>query len=67
MPQSTRITLPTGETISKHQHQRRTQIPNFPVTTEHLPVGIQTEDIIKQWPNHLVRISASTPTLSNQS
>ena len=53
--QSTKLTLPTGETISKHQHLRIVQIPGFPATTEHLPAGILTEDIIKQWQNHLVR------------
>ena len=67
MRQSTKITLPTGETISKHQHLRRIQIPGFPATTEHLPAGILTEDIIKQWPNHLVRDLWSEPFLTNQS
>lgn len=56
MRQGTKVALPTGEIISKNQHKRRIRIPDFPVTTEHLPAGIQTEDIIKQWPNHLVSI-----------
>ena len=47
MRQGTKLTLPTGETISKSQHLRRVQIPGSPVITEHLPVGIKTEDIIK--------------------
>ena len=53
----TKVTLPTGETISKYQHLRRVQIPGFPTITEPLPLGIQTEDLIRQWPDHLVRIS----------
>lgn len=53
----TKVTLPTGETISKYQQMRKVQIPGFPATTESLPVGIETEDIIKHWPNHLVSIS----------
>ena len=53
----TRVTLPTGETISESQLLRRVQIAGFPEMTEPLPEGIQTEDIIKQWPNHLVRMS----------
>ena len=65
--QSTKLTLPTGEIISEHQQLRRIQIPGFPVTTEHLPAGILTEDIIKQWPNHLVRDLRSKAFLTNQS
>ena len=49
-----RVTLPTGETISQYQHLRRVQIPGFPATTEALPRGIQTEELIREWPNHLV-------------
>ncbi|KAF6239445.1 hypothetical protein HO173_002707 [Letharia columbiana] len=49
----TKVTLPTGENISKYQQLRRVHIPGFPATTERLPEGIETEDIIKQWPNHL--------------
>lgn len=52
----TKVALPTGETISKVQQLRRVQIPGFPAITKPLPESIQTEDIIKQWPNHLVRI-----------
>lgn len=52
----TKVALPTGETVSKLQQVRRVQIPGFPAITKPLPDGIQTEDIIKQWPNHLVRI-----------
>lgn len=62
----TKVTLPTGENISKYQQLRRVHIPGFPATTERLPEGIETEDIIKQWPNHLVRISGTHITLSNQ-
>ena len=53
---ATKVTLPTGETISKSQQLRKVQILGFPATTEPLPAGIETEDIIKQWPNHLVCI-----------
>ncbi|KAL9063697.1 MAG: hypothetical protein Q9161_009327 [Pseudevernia consocians] len=49
----TKVTLPTGETVSKYLQLRRVQIPGFPAINEPLPEGIQTEDIIKQWPNHL--------------
>ena len=62
----TKITLPTAETISKYQQLRRVQIPGFPAINEPLPEGIQTEDIIKQWPNHLVCISWTRITLSDR-
>ena len=52
-----KVPLPTGETISNYQLYRRSHIPGFPAATEILPTGILTEDIIKQWPNHLVRTS----------
>lgn len=62
----TKVTLPTGETVSKYQQSRRFQIAGFPAINEPLPEGIQTEDIIKQWPNHLVRISWTHNNLSNR-
>lgn len=52
-----KVTLPTGEAVSSYQQSRRSHISGFPAITEPLPAGILTEDIIKQWPNHLVRTS----------
>ena len=53
LPAANMFSLPTGETITQQQMSRRKHFSGFPSMTEPLPYGIQQEEIIKKWPNHL--------------
>ena len=46
-------TLPKGEVIREYQNSRRFHFVDYPPITQPLPEGIEDEDIIKHWPNHL--------------